>query len=546
MLTPTKRFWSLLSQYNSLLKQIYIYAIFIGVINLTLPVGIQAIINFLQAGEMTSTWLVLVGFVLLGISLAGVLQVLQLRLVENIQQDLFARSAFEFAFRLPEITLFKLDKVHAPELANRFFDTLTLQKGLPKIIIDFSLAIFQIVFGLILLAIYSSYFIVLGMILGLILWIIFKVTGPLGLKTSMKESKYKYRLAHWLEEIARVHYSFKLFGKDGFHLNKTDNTVQDYLKSRESHFQVLLTQFWFFVGFKIVLAAGLLILGGYLVFSERINLGQFVAAEIIIILILNSIEKILQLVETVYDVLTGLEKIGHITDLDLDANNGTLKLKSDAGIHIMAKNIYASFPDDLSGIINGLSLDIKAGEKILIEGSSGSGKSLLMRLLSGVQEVNSGKLLINDIAIENYTRSSYYQAVGIVFPTNQIFEGTIRENIEMGSKVDEAVIQDLIDVLGLNSFLNRRPKGLDTVIDSGGRRLTRSIIKKLLLARALVKKPSLLLLENPLQYLEDDEKKRIINYLCKFHADSTILVISNCEHWKNKCNRIINISQNQE
>ncbi len=544
MITSTKRFWSLLSQYNSILKQIYIYAIFIGVINLTLPIGIQAIINFLQAGEMTSTWLVLVGFVLLGITLAGVLQVLQLRLVENIQQDLFARSAFEFAFRLPEITLFKLDKVHTPELANRFFDTLTLQKGLPKIIIDFSLAIFQIVFGLILLAIYSSYFIVLGMILGVIIWVIFRVTGPKGLKTSLNESKYKYRLAHWLEEVARVHYSFKLFGKYKFHLNKADDTVQDYLENRESHFQVLMNQFWFFIGFKIILAAGLLILGGYLVFSEKINLGQFVAAEIIIILIINSIEKLLELVETVYDVLTGLEKIGHITDLDLDQNEGTLKVITEGGINIKAENIYASFPDDQSGIINGLNLDVMAGEKILIEGSSGSGKSLLMRLLSGIQSINSGKLLINDIAIENYTRSSYYQAVGIVFPTNQIFEGTIRENIEMGRKVDDLLIQELIDVLGLNGFLNRRPKGLDTVIDSGGRRLTRSIIKKLLLARALVNKPSLLLLENPLQYLEDEEKRRIINYLCDVHSHSTILVISNYEQWKNKCSRIINISQN--
>ena len=138
---PVQRFWRLLRRYKFELRQIYAYAIFIGIVNLTLPLGIQAIINFLQTGELTTTWIVLVCFVLFGIAVTGTLQVLQLRVVENIQQDLFARSAFEFAYRLPRISFLQLDKIHAPELVNRFFDTLTIQKGLPKILIDFSLSV---------------------------------------------------------------------------------------------------------------------------------------------------------------------------------------------------------------------------------------------------------------------------------------------------------------------------------------------------------------------------------------------------------------------
>jgi len=140
--SPVKRFWNLLGRYTTEIRQIYIIALFIGIVNLTLPLGIQAIINFLQTGEFTTTWLLLVGFVLLGITIAGFLGIYQQRIVENIQQDLFARSAFEFAFRLPKIAFIQLDKVHAPELVNRFFDTLTIQKGLPKILIDFLQSIF--------------------------------------------------------------------------------------------------------------------------------------------------------------------------------------------------------------------------------------------------------------------------------------------------------------------------------------------------------------------------------------------------------------------
>jgi len=193
---PSKRFWNLLIKYKAVLRQIYLYAFFIGIINLTLPIGIQAIINYLQTGELTTAWIILVGFVLVGILLTGVLQVLQLLLVENVQQDLFARSAFEFAYRMPRIAFVKLDTIHAPELVNRFFDTLTIQKGLPKILIDFSLALFQIIFGLILLTVYSSYFVILGIIMAAVLWVIFKVTGRQGLTSSLDESKHKYKIAH--------------------------------------------------------------------------------------------------------------------------------------------------------------------------------------------------------------------------------------------------------------------------------------------------------------------------------------------------------------
>ncbi len=311
--SPMIRFWSLMRPFRSEVYQIYLYAILNGLVNLSLPLGIQAIINLIQSAQITTSWVVLVIFVLAGILVTGVFQILQLRLVENIQQDIFARSALEFAYRLPKIKLLELDRVHAPELVNRFFDTLTIQKGLPKILIDFSLAAFQVVFGLMLLAVYSSYFVILGVVLFFLLWVIYKLTAKHGLDTSLLESKYKYKVAHWLEEVARTNRSFKLNASCKLHLQKADTISLGYLKARENHFRVLLQQFQYFIGFRVFVAAGLLILGSVLVFEQQMNIGQFVAAEIVIILILNSIEKIIRSIDTIYDVLTGLEKIGYVT-----------------------------------------------------------------------------------------------------------------------------------------------------------------------------------------------------------------------------------------
>lgn len=542
---PIRRFRNLLSLYKMELRQIYIYALFIGIVNLTLPLGIQAIINFLQTGQLTSTWMILVGFVLAGIAATGLLQVLQLRIVENVQQDLFARSAFEFAYRIPKIGFLQLDRIHAPELVNRFFDTLTIQKGLPKILIDFSLALFQIFFGLILLAIYSPYFILLGLSLTLILWVIFRITGPKGLTTSLNESKYKYQLAHWLEETARVNRSFKLYGHHKFHLNKTDETVGEYLVSRERHFRVLLSQFRLFIGFKVFVAAALLLLGGYLVFQQRMNIGQFVAAEIIIILIINSIEKVLRTIDNIYDVLTALDKIGYVTDLSLDKPHGTVIVNNGKGLSVRAKEIVFGFPGEKNKVINDLSFDIKAGEKIVLNGRSGSGKSLLLQIISGMIEPEEGELYINNVPMSNYRREVLYDAFGVTFPVNQIFEGSFRENILMGRSIPDQEISEVLEVLQLDEYLLHQPAGMDTPVDSGGRRLPRSIIQKLHIARIIAGKPALLLMEDPLQFIEETEKRRIIDFLMDKNRDWTVIVVSDFNYWKEKCDRILDLNEKQ-
>lgn len=540
---PIRRFWNVLKQYSSELRQIYVYALFIGVVNLTLPLGIQSIISFLQTGELTSTWVILVAFVLIGMAITGVLQILQLRIVENIQQDLFARSAFEFAYRIPEITFIQLDKIHAPELVNRFFDTLTIQKGLPKILIDFSLATFQIVFGLILLTIYSPYFIILGLVLAVILWLIFKVTGPDGLLTSLKESKRKYELVHWLEGIARVSRTFKLYGQSKLHLEKTDRIVSNYLIFREKHFQVLINQFKLFIGFKIVLAAGLILLGGFLVFKEEMNIGQFVASEIVIILIINSVEKVLKTIDTIYDVLTALEKIGYVTDLQLDENTGHAGVGNTKGVSVKVDNIRFGFPEEKNKVFDGLSLDIKSGEKIVLEGSYGSGKSVLLQVLAGIHRHQEGEIYVNNIPFSNYEKSELQDSFGVVFPTNQIFEGTFRENILLGRNISDEKLNEVIDLLGMGDFISHQMRGMDSFVDSGGRRLPRTIIQKVLIARIIINEPKLILLESPLQAIQKEERKKIIDYLTDEERGWTLIVISDFDYWKSKCNRSINLDK---
>ncbi len=539
--SPLSRFWSLLKIYKPEIRLIYLYAIIIGLVNLSLPLGIQAIITFLQTGEMSSSWVILVGVVLVGIAVSGIFQVLQLRIVENIQQNIFARSSFEFAFRLPKISILELDTIHAPELVNRFFDTLTIQKGLPKILIDFSLSSFQIIFGLLLLSIYSPYFIVLGIFLLLMVWLVLKFTSPNGLKTSLEESKYKYRLVHWLEEVGRTQRSFKMSSNSKFHLRKADDITLDYLHYRESHFKVLLQQFKAFVSFKVLIAAGLLILGGLLVYEQQLNIGQFVAAEIVIILIINSVEKLLRVLDTIYDVLTAFDKIGFVTDMDLDQSIGKRKVNDNHAAQLDLKKISFAYPGMKSKVLKDVNLTFPQKSRVLIKGPSATGKSTLLQLIAGILPVQSGDILLNNVPYHNYEKASFNDHLGMVFESNQIFEGTIRENITLERGISDEVLKKTLKALDISKYISHQSQGLDTLMDSGGRRTPRSIVQKILIARAIVHHPGLLLLEDPLQYIPQSEKEPIIDYLTDPEHNWTLVVIGDDDYWEKKCSQTISL-----
>lgn len=542
ILSPLVRFWKLINPYKKSIRLIYYYAIISGVVNLSLPLGIQAIINYLQTGELTTSWIVLVVFVLIGIATNGKIQINQLRIVEDIQQSIFAKSAFEFAYRVPKIKQNNLDKVHAPELINRFFDVLTIQKGLPKILIDFSLSAFQIIFGLTLLTIYSSYFIILGISLFLILFLIFKITGPKGLKTSITESKYKYKLAGWLEEIAGNTKTFKILNKGNLHLDKTDDINLKYLKNREAHFKILIKQFMLFIGFKVWVAAALLVLGGYLVFNQQMNIGQFVASEIIIILIINSVEKITRIVETIYDVLTALDKIGFVTDLELDESSGNGKMISnDDGVSIDFVDVSFKYEEQDNYVFNNLSVSIKPKAKVWLKGNTGKGKSTLLNILARIQNIEEGNIFINGRPSDYYNLDSYQEEIGFISPYSGIFEGTIEENILVNREVTTEDLDEVLEHLHLKSYLSNLSNGLKTQVFAKGRKMPKSIVQKIVLARYLVSKPSILLMEDPLQFIDDDEKKSIIDYVMDEKKSWTVIVVADNLYWADKANQIIKL-----
>ncbi|MDD3003464.1 ATP-binding cassette domain-containing protein [Flavobacterium sp.] len=540
-MSPTKRFFKLLKMDKKDVYQIFFYAIFAGLISLSLPLGVQAIINFIQSGRVSVSWIILVIVVVLGVALVGFLAFMQLRITENLQQKIFVRSSFEFAYKLPKIKFEdRYNTVYPPELANRFFDTITIQKGISKILLDFSSALLQIGFGIILLSLYHPFFIVFGLLLVILLYLIFKFSYHPGVTTSLKESKYKYQVADWLQEIARNKTSFRNETNFVYALNKNDRFVGNYLRFREQHFDIIKRQFSQLVIFKIIITAGLLLLGGYLVITQQMNIGQFVASEIVILLVINSVEKIILGLETFYDVLTSLEKIGQVTDMEFEQDDQVPNQSCYTTINLELENISLHFPDSTNELLKKISLYIPSGERIILSGKNGSGKTTLIRILAGILSPTSGAFFVNDDSFRKINLTQYRSQIGTITKGETPFEGTLIENITFNDKsVSEEDIKWAIEAAQLTSFLKKLPNGLDTEILPEGKQLSSSNAQKILIARSIVKKPKVLFYEDPTDSMDDETARKIIDFICLPEHKWTVIVTSTNPYWKEKMLRNI-------
>ncbi len=526
-ITPLKRFFSLLDEEKSQVYAIYFYAILNGIVTLSLPLGIQAILNFILGGRITTSWIILVVVVALGVAFGGFLQISQMQISEKLQQRIFTKSGLSIAYRLPRVKSEILTGEYAPEVVNRFFDTVNLQKGLSKILVDFSTALLQVIFGLLLLSFYHPTFIVFGFGLIIILAMIFYFTSPKGMSTALKESSFKYKTAYWLEEVGRTLNTFKLVGNTRLPILRADKILQKYVEWRSKHFAVLIFQYKIMIVFKVLIVTSLLLAGSFLLINDQISIGQFVAAEVIIILVVNSVEKLILSLETVYDTLVAVEKLGHVMDLDLERASESDKTLSapDNGLKFSMEGVTFHPADKRDPVIKDLSLTIEAGKKVAIAGPSGSGKSDLLSLFSGLYEEYEGRININDLDLDMINLEKLRGMIGDCLDVEQIFHGSIRENILVGRDFDQGQLDHIMELVNLKDYVYQLQEDLDTILQPEGKGLPKSKAQGILLARGLMGAPNAIVMENVFKNTNPDIKANVLDYV--FKGNWTLLVKTN-------------------
>jgi ABC-type bacteriocin/lantibiotic exporter with double-glycine peptidase domain len=275
--------------------------------------------------------------------------------------------------------------------------------------------------------------------------------------------------------------------------------------------------------------------------QQLMNIGQFVAAEIIILTIIGSVEKLIMSLDDIYDIITGLEKISQVTDLELEDNieQEFKDFEFSTGIDITLEDISFRYPGYYKETLSHLNLSIESGARLGIIGRNGSGKSTLLQIISGLYEVNFGNLLYNGLPKSNIGYNSFRSLIGVHITDDDLFEGTLEENISMKRPgIDFKALNETCNALFLSDFIKSLPDGFKTQINPKGNKLPKNITQKLLLARAIIANPKLLILETKFENLDTHEKKQIVDYLVDKDKPWTLIAGTTDNYFLNSVDKV--------
>jgi ABC-type bacteriocin/lantibiotic exporter with double-glycine peptidase domain len=536
---PFRRLLALMQPDRRDIGVVVLYALVIGILSLATPIVLMAVVNTVALATLVQQLLVLCLGLFACLIMIAVMRMLQLIVVEYIQRRIFVRVAADLSYRLPRVRLDAFDGQHGPELVNRFFDVLTVQKSSATLLLEGIDVILQTIIGLTLLAVY--HWILLGFDLFLIAALIF-LFWPLGwgaVSTAIRESRAKYAVAGWLEEMARHPSTFKLSGGPHFATDRTDALTREYLQARNQHFKIVFRQnvFGFFV--YALATTILLAMGGYLVIYGQLTLGQLVAAEMVVSMVVISFTKLGKHLESFYDLLAGLEKLGQLIDLPLERMHGILHQAQTRGASVRIRNLSFAYDTAHRAALQHLDLAIDAGERVAILGANGSGKTTLLDLLFGLRVPSDGFIEIDGVDVRDLQLESLRQHVAVVRGI-EIFEASVLDNIRMGrDELTLANIYETLEVVGLRQVVQELPQGIHTRLGTGGSPLSMGQAVRLVLARAIVGQPRLLVLDDVLDSIDRDSRREILPALMGRSARWTLIVMTHSADVAALCDRQI-------
>lgn len=551
-ISPFRRLLRLLQPERRDLWAIMLFAIGIGFLNLVIPIAVEEVVNTVARGSYIQP-LVLMSFIMATcLTMAATLHCFQHLLVEYLRRRLFVRVVADLAYRLPRVKQFAFDRQDGPELVNRFFDVLTLKKAVATLLLDGLSVIIGTAIGLMVLAFYHPWLLVFDVVLvTLIVAIVFGL-GIGAVQASIKESINKYRVAFWLQGLVLHPRAFKLAGGPALAWQHADTLARDYILARRAKFRILFRQIVFGLILQVVASVTLLGLGGWLVIHRQLTLGQLVAAEVIVTLLVASFVKLGKSLEVYYDLMAAVDKLGHLVDLPLERTGGEQLPDVNVGVSPTARRGATVRMQDVGfgyhgsrRVLDHLNFEIRAGERLALVGGSASGKSTLMELLYGMREPQTGIVAIDGVDMKTLDLDSVRAHVALVQGI-EIFDGNVLQNVLLGREhLSAADARKALEQVGLLDEVLSLPHGLHTYLLNGGRSLSVGHGQLLMLSRAIVGKPRLLLLDETLDTLDADVRWRLLPMLTDRTAPWTLVVITRRPDVVDLCDRALALERDQ-
>ncbi len=527
-LTPLQRLWRLLQPEASDIWIVVVFAFVVSLLMLATPMAVEALVNTVAFGRFVQPIIILAVMLLTFLGFQGAVRALQTYVVEIVQRRLFARVAGDLAFRLPRTEAEALDGEYLPEVVNRFFDIVTVQKVAAQLLLDGLGLVLGTFIGMAVLGFYHPWLLGFDLFLLSAIAVIIFVLGRGAVASAVKESKHKYYMAQWLQDIARCPAAFRNDGGADFALERADRLIHEYLSARRMHFRIVMRQVLFAVGLQAVASTVLLGLGGWLVISGELTLGQLVAAELIVTVIVGSFAKFGKHMESFYDLLASIDKLGALFDIQTERQDGMLAIDRSIPAKVELNAVCYSWPDQPL-VINDISAEIEPGESVAVLGSAGTGKSTLLDLIGGLRGPTAGHLTIDGFDPRDL-RPDVLRSRIAVARGHEVFHSTVEENVHLHREgVTATDVRDVLGALGLLDPVLRWKDGCDTMLTSDGSPLSESQRRMLGIARAAISRPGLLLIDSVLDALGERDLDRCLDYLLAADRPWTLIVATSRE-----------------
>jgi ABC-type bacteriocin/lantibiotic exporter with double-glycine peptidase domain len=536
-LEPFERLKALLAAERSTLWVAITYSVVIGLLSLVVPIAVQSLVNTIAFGSVLQPLAVLTVFVFVALGFSAAMNVLRAWVVEILQRSIFARVGTDVTWRLLRVRAEAFDKHHGPELVNRFFDVVTVQKAAAMLLIDGLNIFMQTLIGLILVALYHPLLLAFDVLLVCAMLFIVFVLGRGAVYTSLKESKAKYAFQAWLEQIATHLITFKTPGGAALASARAGELLEEYLVYRTRHFRILLRQIAGSFALQALASSILLGIGGWLVIERQLTIGQLVASEIVVTLMVSGFTKFGKQLEVFYDLQAAVDKLGTLVDLPLEREGGITMPSRRGPASLQIVNVSAGYDSD--PVLQGASWDLRAGERLGLMGRHGCGKSTLADILFGLRAPVSGSILLDGVDYRDLPLEAIRECVALVRGV-EIFPGTVLENVRLCR--EDVSYEDACEALqkvGLLADVRAFQKGLDTVLHPSGRPLSQSQACRLMLARAIAGRPRLIILDDALDPVDrGEDRERIASLLFDKAAPWTLLCISERVDFLSRCQSV--------
>ena len=519
----------LLKLERSILGIIASYAVAIGFFLLCVPIAVQELVStfsFAMEPRMIFTLALFVASSLTGVA---AFRVLQARAVETFQQRIYTRIAIGFTRLLPRLR----DDTFATPQAYRFMEADLLTRALVAMVADlFNVAVVGTI-GVTMLILFHPFFVlyILVLILGFVG--LLTLFGRGGFFITLEMSRLHYDIFGWIQNIAHNLPHLRAAGDSPYLLERTDTLTRLYARIRQRRSDTLTgRQYKAAALWQVAGHSGLLITAGLLVADGQLTVGQFAAAEVLVGNLLINMDTLARRMVAMFFTFVSCREMAAVFSLPTEEDDAKEDVPAAqfgaAGIHLTCRNLTYTGPDG-TPIFENVSLDVAPGEKVAILCNTNNAKTALAKVLAGLHPSASGFVRYNDMNLIEVKRDSISRVRGLVLDSHPtLLDGTLEDNITLGRPtIDYQDLQWALRFVELDHEIDALPQGLNTRVSSLDTNLSMSQILRLLMARAIVIRPQLLIFDGTLHNMLPATREVLLRRLCAKDEPWSVIFLSN-------------------